>query len=321
MQNSELISVIVPVYNLEGEISKCLLSLVLQKYPNFEVIIVDDGSTDNSLSVCSKLAEKDKRFLVYHTKNKGLSSARNFGISKAKGKYLAFVDGDDYIDPEFLSSLYSSVLQSGSDIAISGYTEIYKNNSKTFLRELEVISGRNATIRLLTRQENMEVLTWNKLYKKTLFRGIRFPDGKNHEDNFTTFQLLIRAKKVSYVSKSIYSYVYRESSITNSEKTLERLKAKVESAKEAMRIFKKEEKDSRLYLAAKYSELLAFLQFVDFSAKGEIPKKYFKIYRKKILKNKAEYFRNPYIDFKRQNYIRLLSSTNGFLYYSFRKFI
>ena len=167
----------------------------------------------------------------------------------------------------------------------------------------------------------MEVLTWNKLYKKTLFRGIRFPEGRNHEDNFTTFQLLIRAKKISYISKSTYNYIYRENSITNSEKTLERLKAKVASAKEAMRIFKKEEKDSRLYLAAKYSELLAFLQFVDFSAKGEIPKKYFNIYRKKILKNRAEYFKNPYIDFKRQNYVRLLSSSNGLLYYTFRKFI
>lgn len=321
MQKSELISIIVPVYNLEEEVSKCLLSLVLQKYENFEAIIVDDGSTDNSLEKCLELAEKDSRFLVFHTKNKGLSAARNYGISKSHGKYLAFVDGDDYIDPDFLRTLHSSIIQSGSDVAVAGYTEISENKTQVFTPKTEILSGRNATIRLLVHQENMEVLIWNKLYKKSLFRGIHFPVGKNHEDNFTTFQLLSKAKKVSYIQKSVYNYIHRKNSITSTEKALERLKAKLSSAKEAKRIFRLKAKDSRLYSAAKYSELLAFFQFIDFSIKNEIPRKYFNTFRKKVLKSKKQFLNNPYTDFKRKNYIRLLSSTNGFLYFIFRKII
>ena len=318
---SELISIIVPVYNLEEEISKCLLSLVLQKYENFEVILVDDGSTDNSLKKCKDFAKKDKRFTVYHTKNKGLSSARNYGISKSHGKYLAFVDGDDFIDPNFLSELMDSLKKNSADISVIGYNEIIGEDVRNFVPDSETLSGRNATIRLLTKQENLEVLIWNKLFKKSLFRGIRFPAGKNHEDNFTTFQLLSKANKVSYVKKAAYNYVRRDNSITTSEKTVERLKAKLESAKEAKKIFKKSEKDSRLYLAADYSELLAFLQFIDFSIKGKIPKKYFKKFRKKALKRRLQFYNNPYIDFRRRTYLRLLSSANGFLYIIFRKII
>ena len=318
---SELISIIVPVYNLEEEISKCLLSLVLQKYDNFEAILIDDGSTDNSLKKCQDFAKKDQRFHVFHTKNKGLSNARNYGISKSHGKYLAFVDGDDFIDPNFLNELYKSLQKNNSDVSVIGYTEISGEDTETFIPEAKTLSGRNATIKLLTKQENMEVLIWNKLFKKSLFRGIRFPAGKNHEDNYTTFQLLSKANKVSYIEKSAYNYVHRKNSIMGSEKTVERLKAKLYSAKEAKKIFRKSEKDSRLYFAAKYSELLAFLQFVDFSIKGEIPKRYFKKFRKKILKHRIEFYNNPYIDFRRRTYIRLLSSTNGFLYIILRKII
>lgn len=303
------ISVIVPVYNVEEEIPKCLLSILLQKFTDFEIIAIDDGSTDGSADILNEFAKKYQQMKVFHTKNKGLSAARNLGLSKASGKYIAFIDGDDYIDPEFLSKLYQSLVDSDADIAVCGFTEFHDEKAKDYCPKREVLQGKVATIRLLKEQENLDIITWNKLYKKSLFRIIKFPVGKNHEDNFTTYKLFNKAKNVSFIDLPLYNYVRREKSITKKEKTIARLNAKLEAAREAKKYFKN---NAELFPAAEFSEILAFFQMIDFSIKKEIPKNNFKKYREKVLKSKTE------LDQKRSFYKKLLTPFGGFFYKVFR---
>lgn len=305
-----LISVIVPVYNLEKEISKCILSILLQKFSDFEIIAIDDGSTDNSLSILTELSKKwSDKLRVFHRKNHGLSSSRNFGITKAKGEYIAFVDGDDYVDPDFLEKLYQSILDTNSDIAACGFTEFYDEKNRDFSKKRAVLSGKDACKKLLREQENLDVISWNKLYKKSLFRGIKFPEGKNHEDNFTTYKLYFKAKKVSYVESPLYNYVRRDKSITKKEKTISRLNAKLAAAREAKKFLK----NTELFQDAEFSEILAYFQFLDFAIKKEIDKKYFKKYREKFLESTINF------DRKRKFYKILLLPFGGTFYKLFRR--
>lgn len=305
------ISVIVPVYNLEKEISKCILSILLQKFTDFEVIVVDDGSNDGSSKTVDEFGKKYRdQVRVFHKKNSGLSAARNFGLSKARGKYIAFIDGDDYVDPYYLSELYKSIVDNDSDISVSGYTEFNGEETQDYSHKKECISGEEATIRLFRGLDNLEIVSWNKLYKKSLFRGIKFPVGKTHEDNYTTYKLYANAKKVSYIEQPLYNYVRREKSITLKEKTITRLNAKLTSIKEAKKYFKK---DRNILPAVELSEVLAYYQFIDFSIKKEIPKNNFKKYREKVLSSSAK------IDKKRSFYRLLLAPFNGIFYKLFRK--
>lgn len=312
----EKISVIVPVYNLEKEVSKCLASLALQDFDDFEVIVVDDGSTDKTPEIIDDLCRKFDCIKVFHIKNHGLSYARNFGLKKACGKYVAFVDGDDFVDLKYLSTLYYATKASGAEIVICGYSEISAKKIRDFVPGREIISGKDATIRLLTKQDNMEILAWNKLYLKTLFRGVKYPVGKNFEDNLTTYKLLKKAKKVAYVDSSIYNHFFRANSITAIEKNEIRLRAKTAAAKNALREFKK---DTELTNAANFSLLLSYFQFIDFSIKKKVPKKYFEMYRKKIIKDKKAFLKNPFCDKKRHFYIILITIFSGRFYKLFRK--
>ncbi len=306
------ISVIVPVYNIEEEISKCLLSILLQRFTDFEVIAVDDGSTDKSPKILDEFAEKYSQIKVFHTKNHGLSAARNFGLKKAHGKYIAFVDGDDYIDPNFLSKLYQSIVDTDSDISVCGYTEFSNDRIRDYYPRQEVLSGVNTTKRLLTHQENLDIVSWNKLYKKSLFNGILFPVGLNHEDNYTTYKLFNKCEKVSFISFPLYNYVRREKSITKKEQTISRLNAKLKAAKEAKQYFRS---NQELLSAAEFAEVLSFYQFIDFALKNEISKNNFKKYREKVLASKVS------LDQKRRLYKRLLSPLGGLPYIVFRKLV
>lgn len=302
-----LVSVIVPVYNLEEEISKCIFSILLQKFTDYEIIAIDDGSTDNSLSLLKGISKKYPELRVFHTENNGLSAARNLGIKKARGKYLAFVDGDDYLDPKYLSKLFSAI--SGADISVCGYTEFFNGKPYVFSPRKEVLSGAEATKRLLRKQHNVDIISWNKLYKKSLFCAVNFPNGKNHEDNFTTYKLYSSAEKVSVISEPLYSYVRRDDSITKREQPITRLNAKLFAAKEAIKYFK----NTEFYSDAEFSEILAFYQFVDFAISKKIPKENFKKYREKILESKVS------LDRKRKIYRILLIPFSGFFYKVFRK--
>lgn len=315
------ISVIVPVYNIEGYIERCLKSIQKQTYLRFEVIIIDDGSTDNSLLLCQKFAKKYRNFRVISQKNQGLSAARNAGIKQATGDFLAFVDGDDEILPNFLADLMTAAETTDAEIAICGFFEVYPKNTRIVntksRQSMTVKTGREAVKDLLIFQKNIEIVTWNKLYKKELFHKVRFPVGKICEDNLTTYKLLARAKKVVYLDLALYRYFRRNNSITKQTNQLVFCERREEAAEAAVRFFQNSgEAETE---AAKYSLLLAYFKYLDFALSGRIEKKYFKIYRQKILERRAEFLRLKCLDGKRKLYLNLVGSLYGLPYIWFRK--
>ena len=315
------ISVIVPVYNIEGYIERCLESIQKQTYPRFEVIIIDDGSTDNSLLLCQKFAKKYRNFRVISQKNQGLSAARNTGIKQATGDFLAFVDGDDEILPNFLADLMTAAETTGAEIAICGFFEVYPKNTRIVntksRQSMTVKTGGEAVKDLLIFQKNIEIVAWNKLYKKELFHKVRFPVGKICEDNLTTYKLLARAKKVVYLDLALYRYFRRNNSITKQTNQLVFCERREEAAEAAVRFF--QNSDEAEAEAAKYSLLLAYFKYIDFALSGRIEKKYFKIYRQKILERRAEFLRLKCLDGKRKLYLNLVGSLYGLPYIWFRK--
>ena len=302
----ELVSVVVPVYNIEQYVGECLTSLVAQDYVDIEIIVVDDGSTDRSGEICDEFAEKDTRIVVYHKENGGLSDARNYGLSKAKGAWVIFVDGDDYVRKRFVSDLYLASKDNDADIVVCGYNDVVPLNKK--------MSGVDATCRLLTRQENIDIVAWNKIYRKKMFRNIKYPVGEKYEDALTTYKLYSSAKTVVMISKSLYTYRTRADSIMGSGKTIERLRARERAAKEA-----KSYLTGRLREAAQVSELLAWYAYVDFAEAGRIEKKYGDAYAKKIRENASKYKKNEFMNRKLKIYNVLISIGGGWPYKLFRK--
>lgn len=304
-----LVSIIVPVYNIEQYVLRCLKSLTEQGYRNLEIIVVDDGSMDKSGTFCDEFAKVDERVKVYHLKNGGLSNARNYGVKKANGDIIAFVDGDDSVDANYISVMVDEMNRSDADIVICGYNDV--------VPEAIVMNGEDATIKLLTRQENLEIVAWNKLYRKSLFvdNSIWYPVGEKNEDSLTTYKLLEAAAKVAYVDKSLYHYMIREGSIMNKVKMEERLKMREKAAREAVEYFG----DGGLRRAAEVAVLLAKYAFMDAAIRGEVATKYFDEAQKWIVKHKKEYDGNQYMTRRLAIYNSLCGFGDGFLYKIFRK--
>ena len=218
------ISVIVPVYNVERYVEKCVASICAQTYKNLEIILVDDGSTDTSGAICDRLAKEDSRIVVIHQKNAGLSAARNAGLEIAKGEYLGFIDSDDYIAPQMYEKMLDRICTDGSDMAICSFVKVDEHGNQ--LRSVvgftdSVITGKEAFLRITEKgRYNWEyILAWNKLYRKELFTAVRFPVGKVNEDLFTLPEILFASLSVSLVKDLFYFYVQRETSIIGLSKT------------------------------------------------------------------------------------------------------
>ena len=311
MKNLEdLITVVVPVYNVAEFLNECIDSILKQKYKTTEIIIVDDGSTDGGGKICDEYAKKYHNIRVIHQKNAGLSAARNKGLSVAKGKYICFIDSDDYILPEYLSELLKAIKGNDSDIAVCGY-------GKVLIQE-NTISGQDATIRFLTKQENIDILAWNKLYRLSIFKDndILYPEGKKHEDNLTTYKLYSHAKKVSYIAKTLYYYRERENSITKKVNEIERLEMRELAAKEAFEYLRA---NYILKKAAAVAILTAKYAYVDKALAGKIDKKYYTTARQWILDHHDDYKDNEFVNKKLKLYYSLLSKISGKPYIVFRK--
>ena len=204
-----LISAIVPVYKVEKYLGRCVESLLAQTYENIEIILVDDGSPDTCPVMCDEYAKKHEKIRVIHQENKGLSGARNTGIDNAKGEYLAFVDSDDLWSPHFLESLYKALKENDADIAQCRWEymhgdelkEAYDADAKTVC-----FTGREMLANLYIQTGAYYVVAWNKLYKKELFENIRYPEGRIHEDEATTYKLFDLAKKCVFVDNALYGY-------------------------------------------------------------------------------------------------------------------
>lgn len=220
----KLISVIVPVYNVEKYLDKCIKSIVNQTYKNLEIILVDDGSPDNCPEICDKWAKKDERIKVIHKENGGLSDARNAGFAVSKGEYISFIDSDDFIEKGFYEILCDA-LDNGADIAECATRLCDEDNNIILVRGFEedkMFDGVTATQTLLEERGIMQTV-WNKLYKREVIRNILFEYGKYHEDNFWTWQIFLNAKKVFVSSKAMYNYVQRNGSIMGDGYSLKRL--------------------------------------------------------------------------------------------------
>ncbi len=215
----KFVSIIVPVYNVSLYLKDCINSIINQSYKNFEVILVDDGSTDDSGAICDEYVKIDNRIKVFHKTNGGLSSARNFGIAKASYDYLSFVDSDDVLSEYFIEALMQPFNNDDSvKLTVCKFktdlTEIEKPDFKfRYLTYKDLLKAIYSNI-----IENLAFVTWNKIYSKQLFQEIEFPQGHIHEDEYTTYKLIYKAKKCALIDAPLYFYRIRENSIMTTTK-------------------------------------------------------------------------------------------------------
>lgn len=219
MAQQPLISVIVPVYNVEPYLRTCLDSILRQDYKNLEIILVDDGSEDNSGKICDAYADKDNRIQVIHQKNGGLSCARNTGISAAHGRYLAFIDSDDYVCDDFISFLYQLLIEHHAQISSCGAVNIQPSGKRIIVdKDLSVhVMKSHEAVERMCYNDGFYVTTWDKLYDAELFSGVEFPQGKAFEDTGTTYKLVFKADTIVSCCEPKYYYITRANSITTSK--------------------------------------------------------------------------------------------------------
>jgi len=227
---NDLITIVVPIYNVSKYLVECIESIIYQTYNNIEIILVDDGSYDGSSDICDKFEKKDSRIRVIHKTNGGLSDARNVGIKNAKGKYICFIDSDDIISKYYLEKLYNAIYESQADISVGNFTnfkdtkEINDIECKKAL--LEINNGKESIKKIYNKKTYLKMtVAWNKLYKTELFSNILYDKGKIHEDESTTYKILYKANKVVIISDIIYYYRYVPNSITNQKISIKKLDA------------------------------------------------------------------------------------------------
>lgn len=218
----DLISVIVPVYNVKDYLDECMESICHQTYQNLEIILVDDGSTDTSGKLCDEWAKRDERIKVIHQENAGVSEARNKAIEIAGGKYLAFVDPDDRLELKMYEILMEEMVRSNASMVVCSYYKIGENGERIPSKQ----SGLNSCV--LSPQEYMDklfingrikttlVVVWSKLYRRDLFEKNRFPKGRIHEDEAILHQLVLQADRISIIEEPLYAYRIRQGSIMRS---------------------------------------------------------------------------------------------------------
>ena len=214
-----MISVIIPVYNAEKYLKKCIESVQHQTYENIEIILVDDGSKDNSLQICNEFAQKDTRISVFSKKNGGAASARNKGLDVCKGEYIYFVDCDDYIAVNTLEVMMKHLHEKNADMVVGGYSmvdengEIITHNNELIKWRECLVSGKQFFVLNCTNEKAPLVYAWNKLYSKKIFDTIRYDIGKLHEDECIFHKVCICCNSVAVIEDEVYFYLKRENSI------------------------------------------------------------------------------------------------------------
>ena len=214
----DLISVVVPIYNVENYLTKCINSICNQTYKNLQIILVDDGSTDSSGILCDNASKIDNRIIVIHKKNGGLSDARNYGIDISLGKYITFIDSDDYISTDYIEYLYTLITRNESQISICGFIKTKYENDCTRIKEpIEECFDNDVALREMLYARKYSTSAWGKLYLTDFFSDVRYPVGKFAEDMFTTYKVLKKANKISYGNQICYYYLRRNGSILVSQ--------------------------------------------------------------------------------------------------------
>lgn len=251
------ITVVVPVYNVEKYVRRCIESIISQTFKDFEIILVDDGSSDSSGKICDEYAKKNIKVNVIHKENGGLSSARNVGIEiflkNPDSEWITFIDSDDWIHCKMFEIMYNSVLKNKTDIAVCDYR---KTNS--FYDDI-LISNYNESVYdaldFFADNSSAAMVSVCKLYRKNLFSDCRFPEGRLHEDVFTTYKLFAKADKISYINAALYFYYQNDDSIVHSSYSLRKLD-EVEAGEEQVEFFKNS--GNRKNLIAAYRRLMYY---------------------------------------------------------------
>lgn len=241
---NKLISVVIPIYNVENYLKRCIDSVINNSYKNLEIILVDDGSTDNSSSICDSYIKKDSRIKVIHKENNGLSSARNTGIDIASGDYISFIDSDDFVYVDYFKYMYELSIKHDADIVNIFLLKTFKNddidlnnvftknklssNTNNYIEKIDVLTSNQALEKFHSYNYDYclnSVVAINKLYKSNLFKNIRYPLGKLHEDEFTSYKIVNESDIIVFSNRQLYGYFQRENSIMNSNFTINRLDA------------------------------------------------------------------------------------------------
>ena len=238
------ISIIIPVYNVEKYIERCLDSVITQSYVNLEIILVDDGSTDKSGEICDRYAVRDNRIKVLHIKNSGRGEARNIGLTKAEGQYIGFVDSDDWIERDLYKCLIEKIEEAEADISVCAYYERFDNNKneKMLYGNDFVCTGKEALHYTMSNMNGaywFNIAIWNKLYKRDVIENIRFR-GREYEDIMYNAEVLYNASNVTYASKCLYDYrLSRKGSIITEGFQRKTIEVEMKFKEERVEFFKK----------------------------------------------------------------------------------
>lgn len=255
----DLISVIVPVYQVEAYLDRCVQSIVDQTYTNLDIILVDDGSPDRCPQMCDEWAKRDGRIRVIHKENGGLSDARNAGLRMASGIYIAFVDSDDWVFESYIERLNQAIGHTRAKMAACGVRFVDDETKNVGLR------GKNPVIQVLSAEQalseqgwrKIRAVAWNKLYHRSLLEGEEYPVGKYHEDEFFTYRIVDKAGRVAFVEDELYCYYQRPGSIMH-EFSMKRLDA-LEAYMQRLHLLK--EKYPVLYQQEKANCCVSFAGF------------------------------------------------------------
>lgn len=290
------ISIIVPVFNVEKHLKKCLDSIINQAFQNFELILIDDGSTDSSGEICDEYKLKDKRIKVIHQENAGLSAARNTGIDASTAEYIGFVDGDDYISYNMYEFLHNCLIENNADVAVCGLYNCFKNKKvPQYKKKGFYLLDNVSALKMALEGVVFSMHAVNKLYKRDLFKKNRFPEGKLSEDAFIIPKILFESKKVVVKTLPLYYYVHHSGTITTSnykKKDLDVVNAYFNNLKFV------EENCPELKKQAEFRLLWAFMYVFDKmilteNLQKEDLKKYVEI-EKLLKKNMMKILFNPY---------------------------
>ncbi|MBR6643462.1 MAG: glycosyltransferase family 2 protein [Lachnospiraceae bacterium] len=238
-----VISVLMPAYNVEKYIAMSIASVLNQTMSDFELIIINDGSTDATGENIEKYKNMDTRIRVYHRENRGLASARNMAVSYARGEYVTFIDSDDTVKEDYLECLYENAVKYNADVAVASYySYVEAENVYRY-----VVLEQGYEVKSFTGQEAYQnyynpvngyniafVVAWGKLFKRELLTKLHFPNGKLHEDSFTIYKAYLLSDKIIYVNKNLYMYRVRENSIMSTKWSRERLRDFMEQHEERL---------------------------------------------------------------------------------------
>src|SRR5690625_3214033 len=317
------LSIIVPLYNTGKLLSTCLDSILAQTFEHFELILVNDGSTDNSGEICNDYANKDRRVKVIHKKNGGTSSARNAGLEIAKGDYIGFVDSDDYINKYMYEKLYKNAIKHSSDIVLCRYKEVYGFENNLINNTVEEKDAQHFINLSAIKQMYVNkstyiayVVPWNKLYKRQLFENIRYETGNIYDDETVAHKLLYESKKITVITSSLYFYNQREGSQMNSSFHIKRFD-KIYALKEREKYFRdRGELDIHQDALMHYMDMFFWYYYLAKSNLTDIDKE---------LKKLKGTFNNSLIQLlklkkisRRQKFMLILFYVSPYLYESFR---